>query len=753
MHFRSISRQHLHASLFLSRLLGSHPGLLIAGPLILSLALILSAGLARAQNVPPAGASSAAERMTGTLMDLSVQYQLAAPAEQARLLGMLLNAATTRQQLLAALIGEDPAEVLRVALPSSIRDGLPSAVQAYVEEEEELRGVLEVLHEDRDPGSRYLYFLESAGQRFSLHFPADPPTLLTGARVRATGVRVGQALALRSGSSSVQVLAAALPNTFGGQKTLVMLVNFSDKTTQPYTIAYAQDVLTTTSNYDLENSFQQTWLTSVIDAGEQADVRGWYTIALSSTICDYNTLASQTKSAATAAGVTLSAYTRYVYAFPNNACTWWGLGTVGGNPSQAWVNGSFQLKVVGHEMGHNFGLYHSRALECGTTVLATSCSSIEYGDTVDIMGNPSSGHFNAFQKERLGWLNYGSSPPITTVSVDGTYALDPYEADGLASPKALKILKSTDLVTGKKTWYYIESRQPLEFDGFLSSNTNVLNGVVVHTGSESSANSSYLLDMTPETSSWSDPALDLGKSFYDPDSGVTIAPVSVSSSGATVSVSFGPLACVRANPTLTLSPSATQWVKPGTSVTYTVSVTNNDNGGCTASPFSLQATNVPSGWTASFAVSALVVSPAGSASTTLQVTTAAPDGFNTIGVKAANTADLSYTASTSASVMVVAGLTVTVQADKPSYNRNQWVTLTATVSGNSSPAANASVTFTVLKPNGAKVTGTAVTGSTGTAVYKFRLKQTDPLGTYNVTANANLNGIIGSGTTSFSVMK
>ncbi len=34
-------------------------------------------------------------------------------------------------------------------------------------------------------------------------------------------------------------------------------------------------------------------------------------------------------------GVDLSLYTRYVYAFPNNACTWWGLGSVGGNPSQA----------------------------------------------------------------------------------------------------------------------------------------------------------------------------------------------------------------------------------------------------------------------------------------------------------------------------------------------------------------------------------------------------------------------------------
>jgi hypothetical protein len=66
-------------------------------------------------------------------------------------------------------------------------------------------------------------------------------------------------------------------------------------------------------------------------------------------------------------------------------------------------------------MGHNLGLYHSHSYDCGATVLGTSCTSSDYGDTLDIMGS-SSGRFNAFQKERLGWLNYGSSPPLYTVT-------------------------------------------------------------------------------------------------------------------------------------------------------------------------------------------------------------------------------------------------------------------------------------------------------------------------------------------------
>jgi len=107
---------------------------------------------------------------------------------------------------------------------------------------------------------------------------------------------------------------------------------------------------------------------------------------MSSTVCDTTTLANQAKAAATAAGVNLAAYNHYVYAFPSNACSWWGLGSVGGSPSQAWVNGTFNVTVVAHEMGHNLGIYHSRTLDCGAEVICGSGTVDEYGDIVDVMG-------------------------------------------------------------------------------------------------------------------------------------------------------------------------------------------------------------------------------------------------------------------------------------------------------------------------------------------------------------------------------
>jgi hypothetical protein len=617
----------------------------------------------------------AVERLTFSLLDLQDQHQKAAPAQKAQQLEKMLTTAATRQDHLATLIETDPAQVLRLRLPKHLRASLPPAVQGLVEDEVTLDGDLEVIHEDRTDGSRYHHFLNAGRERLSLHFVGEPPMLKTGQRVRIKGVRVQQAVALAGGSGSVQTLAAALPNTLGLKKTLVILVNFQDNASQPYTPATAQSVVfTSTSNWDLENSFQQTWL--------GGDVYGWFTIPMSSTVCDYYTLATYAKNAAAAAGANLATYTRYVYAFPRNACGWWGLGMVGGSPSQAWINGSFQLAVVGHEMGHNFGLYHSHALECGATTIGTTCSSIEYGDPIDIMGS-SVGHLNAFQKERLGWLNAGASPPITTVLASGTYVVDPYETAG-TNAKALKILQATNPTTGKKTWYYVEYRRATGFDSFLASNSNVLNGVVVHRGSETSADSSYLLDMTPATSSWSDPALTVGPTFTDAAAGVTISVAWVSSTGAAVNVAFGSTACVPANPTMTVTPSESQWVPAGTPVTYTLSLTNKDNAGCTAATFDLQA-NAPTGWSATFATTPLTAAPGATASATVTMTSPASlgDGFYTIGLSAINRAATTFSASSSVTYVVnnVAAPTMTRQPQSQTVTAPTMATFNVTASG------------------------------------------------------------------------
>jgi hypothetical protein len=428
-------------------------------------------------------------------------------------------------------------------------------LQAGPNQQVRVEGVLEIIHEDFKNGKgRYLYSLKLPdGTRVPLQFVKEPPThFLTGDHVRADGQLSSGTLILYSGNTnltktkgnsrtSTSPSAIPLSNTFGPQLTLVILVNFQDDTTQPFTVADAQNAFfSTANNFMLENSYGQT---SIV-----GDVVGWYTIPDSVTTCNMSQIATDAQNAAVAGGADLSVYTRYVYVFPyNNVCGWAGSSDVGGNPSQSWINGSLDTHIIDHELGHAFGLWHSHLLDCGTT--ATICSGgtvVEYGDLLDTMGTPqtASPDYNAFQKERLGWLNYGASPSIETVTASGTYTINTYELSS-SGPNALKVLKSTDPTTGAKTWYYLEVRQAIGFDSFLSDSIyytqNETNGVLFHIGTDGAGNSSDLLDMTPATpttSGWFDPSLAVGQTFQDSNAGVSFTPESVNSGGAVVDIQF-----------------------------------------------------------------------------------------------------------------------------------------------------------------------------------------------------------------------
>jgi len=142
----------------------------------------------------PGSSAPSPEALTQSLRALTARYQAAGPGERDDVLRELDGIARARQRALVALSETEPAAVLRLAVPSGLRASLPTAVQPYVEHEVALDGVLEVLVEDRDPGSRYLYFLQTPTERLSLHFEGEAPALQTGARVRVKGLRVDTGL-------------------------------------------------------------------------------------------------------------------------------------------------------------------------------------------------------------------------------------------------------------------------------------------------------------------------------------------------------------------------------------------------------------------------------------------------------------------------------------------------------------------------------------------------------------------------------
>ena len=156
---------------------------------------------------------------------------------------------------------------------------------------------------------------------------------------------------------------------------------------------------------------------------------------------------------------------------------------------------------MAHELGHNFGDWHSNSQPCENG----ACSVSEYGDDRDMMGGSGQGHFNAYQKERLGWLNYGASPAIQTVTAPGTYFISALQTTD-ASPKALKVLQTA--ATGANTYYYVETRAQIGFDSGYAP------GVLIHTGNESNGNTSLQIDLDPFSSGF-DSMLDPGQSFTD----------------------------------------------------------------------------------------------------------------------------------------------------------------------------------------------------------------------------------------------
>ncbi len=668
----------------------------------------------------PAAAEQARQQAadhTQALMALQKRWANAQGAEKSRALQQMIARAEERRAFLAELAKTHPAEALRVAIPNEKQLGMPAEVAEKLEQTLELEGELEIIQIDDfdNPGnSRVEHALKTPfGERFVLqHLGKSNDKLQSGQKLRLQGLLINSSaeenpdadgtvvfgpqdeeiLSLAADSTaSYGSVPGALPDTIGVQKTLVLMVNFQDKPgDKPWSKAQMQSLMDNQVNaYYNEASYGQTsFNTTVMD---------WSTLPLSSATCDRTTLTSLADQAASNAGYNLNSYDRLVYSFPRNACSWGGLGTVGGLPSRAWLNGSFAQSTFAHELGHNLGLYHSHDLDCGTATIGASCSVREYGDTADLMG-AGSGHFNAYQKDRLGW--FGNK--ILTVSSSGSYTLAPHEFNS-SKPLALKTLKEVDTATGAKTWYYIEYRQAIGFDSGLSfySNGNLDKGLSIHTGADNNGNSSYMLDMTPGTAAWYDAALDVGRTFSDSIAGVTITTQWAGSDEAIADISVGPQVCSQNTPTVSLSGGGS-WVEAGTPVSYTVTVTNRDSNECASGSFSLSKT-VPSGWSGSLNKGSLTLAPGASGSATLTVTSpvSASDGFYDVRSTAAKG---SYSATASTSYVI----------DSPSSNSTPVAN-----NDSASTGANTPVTINVLSndsdPDGDSLSVTSVSGVNGTA--------------------------------------
>ncbi|MBI4355059.1 MAG: hypothetical protein HY597_01230 [Candidatus Omnitrophica bacterium] len=674
------------------------------------LATMVAAGVwgaarrADAQDEPDLSHPAVVKLQTTTrgLLQLGRAWHQASPAAKRARFDALASAARARKEALLALMATQPRAVFHVALPESVRRTLPPGLEEYLEQQVELEGtVASVIIDDfdREVAETHRWLTTDAGERLRLHGGDGGPWWRTGTRVRVRGVRLGSDLVLEEGpdgsieaaggtASSTTTTSGTLTLSTSVQKVAVLLFNFRNNAVQPWTPAAVQGaVFTNTASakaYHRETSFGQLLMEGQLSP--DGDVFGWYTIPYDNTSCssNYSTWAAAARSAATADGVDLAGYTKYLYLFPGTSgCPGGGWAYVGG--SEAWVQGSISTYIVAHELGHTFGAKHASSFSCvdaaGLRVtLSAKCTTNAYGDPFDVMGNTPR-QMNNFHKGQTGWL----APANTqTIAANGQYRLAPIE-QATTGVQTLVIPRTTS------ESYYLEFRQPFGLFDTFGATSAVASGVSLRLGpiSYDILMPSRLLDATPATTSFGDAALPVGGTFLDPVTGLRVTTVSIDSSGATVEVAFGQAACVRAVPGLSIVP-VSQWGGPGQAMPYDFTVRNNDSTACPGSTFTITPT-LPTGWVQSPTSWSESLLPGGSVTRSVTVTppALAPEGVYPITQTATNGGAPQYAASATASYNVVTGDTA-----------SPVVTITEPANGATLPPGWARVSATAADASG-----------------------------------------------------
>jgi Metallo-peptidase family M12B Reprolysin-like len=426
-------------------------------------------------------------------------------------------------------------------------------------------GRIVVAHQDgaKATDSRFIPLLETSHGPVALRLPQGLPAA-PGARIAvhdptySDGAIVGGDLAMLGPPTVPSGDATLGPANFtpGPRKVLVLLAQISGQPA-PASADAIRNIIFTAPNsanaFIQEESFGQLSLTGKLRS--DGDVYGPYPIKskFPADVCDNVGWGSDAETAFdTATGMNAETWDNVIVVFQASQCNFSGIGEigqlhVGTGARHAWINavltnGVPTTSVVSHELGHNFGVDHAGGLECtdGTTRIAFSeaCANDpgqlanQYLDPFDVMGSGLRQE-NAYHKWESGWL---PSASVQTVVRSGTYLIAPEES----SSSAVQLLEVPRLAGGPSYW--LDFRQPFGdwFDNFFPTDP-VVNGVSIRYANSSTMphpSKSWLIDTTPDTDTFADAALGVGRTYTDAVRGVSITTVAVSPLGALVNITI-----------------------------------------------------------------------------------------------------------------------------------------------------------------------------------------------------------------------